>query len=84
MYAIRSYYVISIDKIKVCDDKEKIKATILDISFCGDYYELQVSLDDYENKELLVKTSCLDCLEDETSCYLDMDKNNIKIVKEFI
>jgi ABC-type Fe3+/spermidine/putrescine transport system ATPase subunit len=76
--------IISIDKIKVCDDKEKIKATILDISFCGDYYELQVSLDDYENKELLVKTSCLDCLEDETSCYLDMDKNNIKIVKEFI
>ncbi len=76
--------IISIDKIKVSNDKEKIKATILDISFCGDYYELQVSLDDYENKELLVKTSCLDCLEDETSCYLDIDKNNIKIVKEFI
>ncbi len=76
--------IISIDKIKVTNEKEKIKATILDISFCGDYYELQVSLDDYDNKELLVKTSCLDCLEDETNCYLDIDKNNIKIVKEFI
>ena len=40
-------------------DDSKIKASILDISFCGDYHELHVSLDDYDKKELLVKTCCI-------------------------
>jgi len=76
--------IISVDKIEVTNDNSKIKATILDISFCGDYYELQVSLDEYEDKQLLVKTPCLKCLDSKDSCYLDIDKNYIKVVKEFI
>lgn len=75
--------IINVDKVKVTKDV-KIKATIIDISFCGDYYELHVSLDNYDNKELLVKTSCLDRIEDDSSCYLDINKDDIKIVKEFI
>ncbi|XPV69019.1 MAG: ABC transporter ATP-binding protein [Halarcobacter sp.] len=76
--------IISIDNIKVTNDNSKIKATIIDISFCGDYYELQVSLDDFEKKQLLIKTSCLDSIEDKTNCFLDININHIKIVKEFI
>ena len=75
--------VISIDKVKVTNDITKINATILDISFCGDYYELHISLDNYENKELLVKSSCLKCLEnDEKNCYIDINLENVKIVKK--
>lgn len=74
--------VISIDKIEVVNDSSKIKASILDISFCGDYYELHVSLDNYGNKELLVKSFCIDCLESDTSCFLTLKEKDIKIVKK--
>lgn len=74
--------IISIDKIEVCTDTSKIKATILDISFCGDYYELHVSLDDYDNHELLVKCDCLDCVHEKREiCYLNINPKDIKIVK---
>jgi iron(III) transport system ATP-binding protein len=75
--------IISIDKVKITNDSTNIKISILDISFCGDYYELNVSLDDYEHKELIVKSSCIEFL-DEKSCYLSLEKKDIKIVKEKI
>ena len=74
--------IISIDNLKLTSDTHKIKASILDISFCGDYYELNVCLDNYSNKELLVKSYCLDCLGSENSCYLDIDLKDIKIVSK--
>ena len=72
--------IVPIDKVIVTSDTSKIKATILDISYCGDYYELNVSLDEYENKEIIVKTSCIDCLDNDKICYLDISKDDIKIV----
>lgn len=73
--------IISIDKMRVVDDS-KIKASILDISFCGDYHELHVSLDDYDKKELLVKTCCIKCLEENAkSCFIDFDLKDIKVVR---
>lgn len=74
--------VISIDKIQVTNDEDEIKASILDISFCGDYYELHVSLDEYEKQELLVKSFCIACLDDEKSCFLSMKVEDIKIVNK--
>lgn len=76
--------IVSIDKIKISSDKSKIKTTIHDISYCGDYYELEVTLDDYDKKELTIKTFCIDCLEDTTRCYIDIDLKDIKIVSEKI
>lgn len=75
--------VVSIDKIKLSDNS-KIKASIIDVSFCGDYYELNVTLDDYDNKEIIVKSCCIDCLSDDKTCYLDIDFKDIKIVREKI
>jgi ABC-type Fe3+/spermidine/putrescine transport system ATPase subunit len=74
--------IVPIDKIKVVADKSKIKATILDVSYCGDFYELDVILDDYENTEIIVKTFCIDCLEDSSICYLDIDIKDIKLVRK--
>ena len=74
--------VVSIDKVEVVADSSKIKATILDISFCGDYFELHVSLDNYDNKELLVKSCCIDCLESDEYCYLDINLEDIKVVNK--
>lgn len=74
--------IVPIDKIKVVADKSKIKATILDVSYCGDFYELDVILDDYENTEIIVKTFCIDCLEESSICYLDIDIKDIKLVRK--
>ncbi len=76
----RTVAVISIDKMNIVK-KSKIKASILDISFCGDYYELHISLDKYDNKEMLIKTSCLEYVEDDKICYIDFSLKDIKIVK---
>ena len=72
--------IISIDNVKVTDKTNMIKSSILDISFCGDYYELHVSLDHYDNKELIVKTSCINCLDNDKECYLDLELKDIKVV----
>jgi len=79
--------IIPIDKIQISDNFNKlgiseIEASILDISYCGDYYELIVSLDDYKAKELVVKASCLDCLENSEKCYLKIKKEDIKLVRK--
>ncbi|PLY06525.1 MAG: hypothetical protein C0625_09215 [Arcobacter sp.] len=76
--------VISIDKIKITNEMDKIKASILDVSFCGDYYELHVSLDNYDNSELMVKSFCIDCLGDSVVCYLDINLSDVKIVKKTV
>lgn len=80
--SLENLAVIPIDKIGVTADETKIKASILDISYCGDYYELEVSLDDYENMELTVKAFCIDCLTSMQSCFLDIKLEDIKIVRE--
>ncbi len=74
--------IVPIDKVKIVSDKSMIKATILDISYCGDFYELDVTLDDYENTEIIVKTFCIDCLEDSSSCFLNIDIKDIKLVSK--
>jgi len=76
--------VISIDKIIVTSSTSNIQGDILDISYCGDYYELHVSLPKYNNVELTVKTDCIDCLSDYEKCYLDISLSNIKVVREKI
>ncbi len=74
--------VISVDKIRVIEES-KIKATIVDVSFCGDYYELHISLDDYNNEKILVKTTCLKCIkENSKTCFIDLDLKDIKIVRK--
>lgn len=83
---IRDEYqgIISVDKIKITMNETKLKATILDISYCGDYYEVNLCLDDYFKKEILVKRTCLDCFENQDKCFLEIEKKNIKLVRKSI
>ncbi len=75
--------IVSIDKIKLVE-YSNIKATILDLSFCGDYYEINVLLDEYGKKEIIVKASCINRLASHEYCYLEVDLKDIKIVRENI
>ena len=78
----QSVGIISVDKIKVSSNPSPIKAIIQDISFCGDYYEIEVTLEDFDNVEILVKTTQADFDSNQKVCYLNIDKDAIKIVKK--
>jgi len=77
-----SVAIIPIDKIKLSSNEGQIKATILDISFCGDYYELNLALNDFENFEIVVKSQFLGKFLQQNSCYVQINTNHIKIVKK--
>lgn len=74
--------VIPVNKIKLSKEETQIKAKILDVSYCGDYYELNIKLEDYQSKELLLKTSSLDSFENKALCYLDINKEDITLVEK--
>ena len=74
--------IISVDKIEVSSNPSPIKAIIQDISFCGDYYEIEVTLEDFNNIEILVKTTQANFDSNQQECYLNINKDDIKVVRE--
>lgn len=74
--------IISVEKIKF--SSSGIKAIVEDISFCGDYYEVEVILSDYINTPIIIKTHLLEGLENGKECFLRINKEDIKIVKKSI
>lgn len=74
--------IISVEKIKF--SSSGIKAIVEDISFCGDYYEVEVILSDYINTPIIIKTHLLEDLENDKECFLRINKEDIKIVKKSI
>lgn len=73
--------VLSIDKVILSQDSTKLRGKILDISYCGDYYELEVYLEDFKN-EVILKTSSINDLANKEKCFIDIKKEDIKIVKK--
>lgn len=76
--------VIPIGKVEVSNTISTIKAAILDVSFCGDYYELNISLKEYENMEMTVQVKSMQALENKKECYLNLNNEDIKIVRKNI
>ena len=77
-----SVAIIGVDKITFASIG--IKAYVEDISYCGDYYEVELSLVEYKNSELLIKTDSLELLQKDNECYIAMDKKDIKVVRKTI
>ncbi|XOB61847.1 ABC transporter ATP-binding protein [Campylobacterota bacterium DY0563] len=76
--------IISIDKIEVSSKETEIKGLIQDISFCGDYYELEIILEDFDSVEILVKTTKAMFDSNQTECFLNINKEDIKVVKKTV
>ncbi|QDF30084.1 ABC transporter ATP-binding protein [Halarcobacter anaerophilus] len=76
--------IIPIGKVEVSNAISTIKAAILDVSFCGDYYELNISLKEYENMEMTVQVKSMQALENKKECYLNLNNEDIKIVRKNI
>ncbi|WP_320035145.1 ABC transporter ATP-binding protein [Halarcobacter sp.] len=76
--------IISIDKIEVSSKETEIKGLIQDISFCGDYYELEIILEDFDSVEILVKTTKAMFDNNQTECFLNINKEDIKVVRKTV
>ncbi|RXJ67168.1 hypothetical protein CRV08_11290 [Halarcobacter ebronensis] len=74
--------VVPIDKISF--SQSGVKASIEDISYCGDYYEVEVLLCDYKNSSIFIKTTSIEDLENSSECYLTINLEDIKVVKKSI
>jgi iron(III) transport system ATP-binding protein len=73
--------VIEINNCKISTIKNNIEIEILDNSFCGEYYEILVNFKDYDSdSNFIIKTQSIDFLENSENYYLDILKENIKII----
>ncbi|RXJ86338.1 ABC transporter ATP-binding protein [Arcobacter sp. CECT 8985] len=74
--------IIKIDKSIVSLEKSQIRVKIIDISFCGDYYELVIELIDFNNKTLIVKMNDVQDINILDIAYIHINKNDIKIINK--
>ncbi|RXJ95191.1 iron ABC transporter ATP-binding protein [Malaciobacter molluscorum] len=74
--------IIKIDKSIVSLEKSNIAVKIIDISFCGDYYELVIELTNFKNHTLIVKMQNISNLNILDNAYLHINKKDIKIINK--
>lgn len=72
--------IIEISKCRLSNDISPIEVDILDKSFCGEYYEVLVKPVQNKSDELIMVKSSLEGIDLEKNIYLDLDKNDIKII----
>ena len=72
--------IIEISKCRLSNDISPIEVDILDKSFCGEYYEVLVKPVQNKSDELIMVKSSLESIDLEKNIYLDLDKNDIKII----
>ncbi|RXJ97875.1 iron ABC transporter ATP-binding protein [Arcobacter sp. CECT 8986] len=72
--------IIKIDSSKVSLQKSDIEVKVIDISFCGDYYELVIELPKFNNHTLIVKMQNIENINSNENAYLHINKEDIKII----
>jgi len=72
--------VISVNDCKITNEENNFEIDILDISFCGEYYEIVAKLKNYpDSSNLIIHQKNIDFDESQKNC-LQITKNNIKII----
>lgn len=72
--------IISINDCTVSTNKSDFEVEIIDVSFCGDYYEILVNLKEYENSNnLIIHQKSIEDFNTNTH-YLNFKKENVKII----
>ncbi|AXH15865.1 ABC transporter ATP-binding protein [Malaciobacter mytili] len=71
--------IVKIDKCKLSKEKNDFLVEILDISFCGDYYELIVQLKQSKDT-LLIKMNNIEDFKISDFVYLHINKQDLMII----
>ena len=72
--------VIEISKCKLSNNSNLIEVEILDKSFCGEYYEVLVKQKQLKSDESIMIKSSLKDIDLEKNLYLELSKDDIKII----
>ena len=79
----RQIAVIEISKSKLSNKNDLLEVEIIDKSFCGEYYELLVKdVKNNNHDELIMIKSILENIDLNNKIYLDLEKENIKIISK--
>jgi len=71
---------IKVELTKLTNKENSLKLQLIDSSFCGDYYEVLVSLEN--NNKNMIHLNLLDLSILEKEIYLDIEARNIKVLKK--
>ncbi len=73
--------IIRVNKTFLTNKKNEHKLRLLDISYCGDYYELSLEFTKYNNYVIIVNVEKLNGYNKESELYLDINKENLILIK---
>jgi len=73
--------IIRVNKTFLTNKKNEHKLRLLDISYCGDYYELSLEFTKYNNYVIIVNVEKLNGYTKESELYLDINKENLILIK---
>lgn len=73
--------IIDIQHCKITKEKNDLEIQIVDSSFCGEYYEVTIEFKNINNeKTFMVRLKDINFDEKNQNHYLDISKENIKII----
>jgi len=74
--------IIRINDTHLSENKNDIPLSILDISYCGDYYEVLLSYENHNDRTLLVRTNTFHSLKVGETMYLDINAEKIMQIEK--
>jgi len=72
--------IIRINDTHLSENKNDIPLSILDISYCGDYYEVLLSYENHSDRTIIVRTNTFDSLKVGEIMYLDINPEKIMLI----
>jgi len=69
--------IIRINDTHLSENRNDVPLTILDISYCGDYYEVLLSYENHSDRTLIVRTNTFYSLKVGETMYLDINLEKI-------
>jgi len=69
--------IIRINDTHLSENRNDVPLTILDISYCGDYYEVLLSYENHSDRTLIVRTNTFYSLKVGETVYLDINLEKI-------
>ena len=72
--------IIRVNKTKITKEKKAHKLRIIDISYCGDYYEILLEFTKFNNCFLNVELQNIENLQIKDDIYLDVKKEDLILI----
>lgn len=76
--------IAEISKCEISLDNNDFEIEIIDISFCGEFYELVTKFKNYDsNTNIMIKVNSIDFINENNQYYVQIKRENIKIINQY-